>query len=62
MANKAEALAEQLHKSWQPGDRVHMEFLLGTRLLRGLTKEVAYKIAVAYPAYAKKLIARKFKK
>lgn len=56
------ALAERLHKAWQTGDRVHMEFLLGTKLPKGLTQEVAYKIAVAYPDYAKKLIARKLSK
>ena len=60
--DKTQALAERLHRAWQTGDRVHMEFLLGMKFPKGLTQEVAYKIAVAYPEYAKKLIARKINK
>jgi hypothetical protein len=59
--NATVGLAERLHKAWHPGDKAHMEFILGIKLPKGLTPEVAYKIAVAYPDYAKKLIARKWK-
>lgn len=55
-------LAERLHKVWQTGDLVHMENLFGEKLKGGLTQEVAYRLAVAYPDYAKRLVARKMKK
>jgi len=53
------ALAEKLYSAWMPGDLVHVENLMGVKLTKGFTRDITYRVAVAFPDYAKKLVNRK---
>ena len=59
---KETGTAEKLYKSFKPVDLMHVAYVLGLKVLKGWTPEIAMRVVKEHPELAKRIIARAVKK